>query len=371
MSDELILTVGGQNLAGWIDTSVTLSMEQCPNSFRIVATEASPLYSDAIMVQPGQPCTVQIGQDTAITGYVDAVAPGYDASSHTVTIQGRGKCQDLADCSSEWPGSQLSQTSALDIATKLAQPYGITASLIGPPGLPIRQFNINIGDTPLQVLELVSRNAQLLYYEDVNGNLVLAQAGATNAASGFTEGQNVQAASYIRSINGRYSQYAATLLSVFTGPIFEGGHDGQFFGQATDPNVTRNRKLFFVAEGVMGSQQMAVNRAQWECNRRYGRSLQVSLTTDSWRDSAGKLWMPNTLAPVTLPRLQLPNTLLCISTVTFKKSEATGKTADVVLMPKQAFLPEPIQLQPVIPGATSTGPSNQPSPTSPQAVPGA
>ncbi len=39
----------------------------------------------------------------------------------------------------------------------------------------------------------------------------------------------------------------------------------------------------------------------WEMNRRYGRSRQLNVTLDSWRDSAGRLWEPNTLISITLP----------------------------------------------------------------------
>ena len=352
MSDDLALTVGGQKLIGWTETSVTRGIEQMPSTFSVAATEGSPALSDAAAVQPGQACTVHLGPDKVITGYVDTVQSSYSAGQHVVQIAGRGKCQDLVDCSSEWPTGQISGANALEIAQKLAAPYGITATAPDGGGQTVPQFNINIGDTSASILELITRHAALLYYEGTDGNLILAQAADKTAASGFVEGRNVQSATVVRSVAGRYSDYKCSYLSINESPLFI-GNDGLFFGDAADPNITRNRKLYIVAEGVFGGRDLCIARVKWEAARRSGRGLQVSITCDSWRDSAGMLWTPNTLAPVSLPRLKLPQTALCIALVTYRFALGSGRTAEVLLMPKEAFLPQPIVLQPLIPGLVS------------------
>lgn len=347
MSDELVLKVDGKQLSGWTAIEVTRGIEQMPNTFRITATEASPVLKDAVMVQEGKPCTVKLGADLVLTGYVDTVASGYAAGDHAVTIQGRGKCQDLVDCSAEWPNCQISGANALEIAQKLAKPYGITAQNKGPAGPKIDQFNINLTETPADILELVCRFAQLLYFEDPQGNLVLAQAGSDKAGSGFVEGMNVQAASRLRSVAGRYSQYRCSTVGVNTSPVLT-DNDSLYVGKVDDPNITRHRRLVSVIEGVPGSQDLAKRRAVWDMNRRAGRGLQVRVTVDSWRDGKGKLWTPNTLAPVTLQRMKVKEKGLLIAEVTYRLDLSGGRTADVLLMPKEAFLPEPIVLQPVL-----------------------
>ncbi|MES2034880.1 MAG: hypothetical protein V4466_11955 [Pseudomonadota bacterium] len=347
MIDELVLKVGGRRLTGWTEIEVTRGIEQIPNTFRISATEASPVASDAVMVEEGAACTISLGADLVLTGYVDAVIPGYGAGGHAVTIQGRGKCEDLVDCSAEWPTCQISGSNALEIAQKLSRPYGITATNIGPAGPKIDQFNINLTETPGDILELVCRVAQLLYYEDPNGNLVLAQAGTAKAGSGFVEGGNVQAASAPRSVAGRYSDYLCSTVAVNTSPLLV-NNDDLYVGKVADPNIKRHRKLVSVIEGVPGSPDLAKKRATWDMNRRAGRGRRVRLTADSWRDGKGKLWEPNTLAPVTLPRLKVREKGLCIAEVVYRLGLSGGRTADVLLMPKEAFLPEPIVLQPVL-----------------------
>ena len=71
----------------------------------------------------------------------------------------------------------------------------------------------------------------------------------------------------------------------------------------------------------------------------------LNLTTDSWRDSAGALWTPNTLVPLSLPALRLERAMWLISSVSYKLDE-NGTTADLTIMPPGAFQPQPIALQP-------------------------
>ena len=75
-------------------------------------------------------------------------------------------------------------------------------------------------------------------------------------------------------------------------------------------------------------------------NRRYGRSKQLTVTIDSWRDKDGKLWKPNTLIPVNLPTLRLPDTEMLLAEVTYMRDD-NGTHARMTLMPPAAFAVQP------------------------------
>ena len=83
-----------------------------------------------------------------------------------------------------------------------------------------------------------------------------------------------------------------------------------------------------------------------------GRSMQVHLSTDSWRDSEGTLYEPNTLVDIDLPGLKLKPKTWLIADVTYMKDEQ-GTRADLVIMPPQAFYQEPITLYPIAPDYTT------------------
>jgi len=87
-------------------------------------------------------------------------------------------------------------------------------------------------------------------------------------------------------------------------------------------------------------------KALWDMARRSGRSHVVHATVDSWRDKDGALWAPNTIVPVDLPGNRAGPELI-LSEVTFRRNNASGTTADLLLMPREAFVPEPFVVAPV------------------------
>jgi prophage tail gpP-like protein len=345
--DLLSLVVNGQALTGWQSVRVTAGIERCPRDFDIELTEKDP-QATQVQIQAGNPCTVMIGQTLVVTGYVDRYIPSFAPGAHSVRIVGRGKAEDVTDSSVEWPGGQITGANALSVAQKLCQPYGITVSSTAPAGPSIPQFNLNLTESAWEVIEEISRFAGLLAYDGADGNLILAQAGTQTHASGFQEGVNVQTASVVYSMDQRFSEVDAWLQGTET--LGEAGNGGNLLYRATDPQVPRHRRKSIITEATYGGQDVAKQRALWEVARRAGRSASVTLTTDTWRDSAGNLWTPNWLASVNLPALKLQTVTWCVAEVTFLRARAGGTMARLTLMDPKAFQPEPILLAPVIRG---------------------
>ena len=149
------------------------------------------------------------------------------------------------------------------------------------------------------------------------------------------------------SVDQRFSNYVCSGLSVDT--LGDFGSDGSlFFYEVKDPNVTRHRLTYLVAESINDPYDFCRRRADWQMNRSAGRGARVDVTTDSWRDAGGTLWTPNTLVPVDVPGLVLANKELLLAEVTYRYGDDGGTMADLVLMPAEAFLLEPIQLQPTL-----------------------
>ncbi|SIT50435.1 putative bacteriophage tail protein GpP,Mu-like protein [Paraburkholderia piptadeniae] len=342
MSDELTLTVGGKVISGWTDVRVTRGIERIPGDFDIGLTELFPGELDEVVVTPGDACVVQIGGDTVVTGYIDRYIPSFDTYDHRIRVVGRGKCQDLVDCSAEWSNGQISGASALAVASKLAAPYGITASCNESGLRVIPQFNLMLGETPFEIIDRVSKYSSLLAYEETDGNLILARASTLQHATNLEEGQNVEGASVEYSADQRFQTYRAFLQAINT--FKEGGDGGNLIATTTDSGVLRNRQKFIIAEAVAGYMDVAAQRAAWEMNRRNGRSVVVRVVVDSWRDGDGMLWAPNMLVSVYLPSLKLDRKTWLISEVTFRTDE-NGTHAELVIMSPDAFAVEPTALQ--------------------------
>lgn len=343
--DDLTLVVNGTSLEGWQDVSVTLGIERMPNSFDITLTEKYPGQANAVSFFAGDPCEVYLGSDHVITGYIDRYNPRITADDHTIHAVGRSKSADMVDCSAEWPGGQIKGSTAQSIGQKLADPYGIKIVAadgvdVGPP---IPQFNLTLGESPFAILERICRYRGLLMVDQPDGSILLTRAGAGEMTSGVAEGANGQVIEGNYSADERFSDYEAFLQSIAT--TEDAGTGGNLLWRATDTGMKRHRQRDIIAEAGGGGQDVAKLRATWECNRRAGRSYQLNWRVDSWRDKGGGLWLPNYSIPVKAPSIKAPPYDWLIGEVTFNKGEQ-GTSADLLIMPKQAFLPEPILLQP-------------------------
>ena len=339
--NDVTLIVDGQELGGWENVEITLRVEGFPNSFA-VSVSAKP----GVTAKAGDRCVVLMGNDQVIVGYVDRDSEAADARSHMISLVGRGMTQDLVDCSAEWDGGQIADSDALQIATKLAQPYGIAVELGegADAGPKVPQFNVNYSETPADIIQRVARNAGLVAYEDSKGKLILAGVGTKSASSGVAYGKNVLRFNVENSVDGRYSDYVCAANTIDPLQELPGS---VFFDRVPDPQVQRHRQLDIFVESVAeDAYEFCRRRARWEANRRAGRSSLVRATVDSWRDSRGMLWTPNTLVPVELPRNRGGSPLI-LTEVTFRRSNEGGTTADLVLMPKEGLSIEPISLQQV------------------------
>ncbi|WP_341829804.1 phage baseplate assembly protein [Caballeronia zhejiangensis] len=361
LGEPTFTTSNGREISGWTQVRVSRGIERCPSDFEISFTEPYPGVSQVI-VQPGDLVQVLLGKDVVLTGFVDRYLPSYTAREHTIRITGRSKCQDLVDCSAKWTGGQLLNLTVDQIAKRLCAVYGIevnvaTGTVIGDP---IPQLNIMIGEPIYGVLERICRYRALLLYDQPDGSLLLANGGAgtdgstgigtRKAASGFKEGINVASAGAMYGMDGRFSDYDAVYQGLDT--LQDIGDGGNLIAHVSDSGVPRLRYRAIVSENVAGGSTVAEQRANWELAARMGRSMQVRLSTDSWRDSAGTLYEPNTLVDIDLPGLKLTPKTWLIADVTYMRNEQ-GTRADLVIMPPQAFYPEPVTLFPIAPDYTT------------------
>lgn len=359
-TDDLTIETGAVSITGWTDIRITRGIERLPSDFNISLTEIFPGELAQLVIEPGAPCQVRLGNDPVVTGYIDHYMPSISATQHSIQLNGRSKCSDLVDCAAEWPGGQFSNSTVLGIAQRLASVYGPTGTAEGisvtSDGSPlpiIPQTNLVLGETAFDIIERMARFSTVLVYDLPDGNLFLSQAGIQQAASGFVEGVNVLRAYIDYSADQIYSDYSVYIQSVdaFT----DLGLSGNMIYKAKDSNCKRHRALFIISEGGGLGNDISEKRARWEMARRFGRSRVVKITTDSWRDAAGALWEPNTLVPVSLPRLKFESEKMLISEVTFLRNDHSGTTAELTLMAPEAFTPQPINLTPLWGDVAQTG----------------
>ncbi|WP_145547753.1 phage baseplate assembly protein [Yersinia massiliensis] len=346
MNDDLTLRIGNKLITGWDNIRVTRSIERLPSDFSLSLMDLYPGSDNQQWVNPGDACIVNLGDDVVLTGYIDRWAPMISRNRREVRATGRSKCQDLVDCSAEWPNNVISQSTALQIAQKLATPYGIVVSTDVTDLDIVPQFTLNWGESPQEIIDRITRWAALLYYDQPDGNLTLTRVGTRKASSGVAQGVNIEDAAYNAGMDQRFSDYTGVSMSV--NPLAEqspsGGYDALTLARSRDPQAAkmRYRNRIIIVESTLNSFNKAQDCIDWEMNRRYGRSKELLVTVDSWRDKNGKLWEPNTLIPIDLPVFGLKDELWLLSEVTYLKDDH-GTAAQMVLMPPEAFTVQPYE----------------------------
>ncbi|WP_392563199.1 contractile injection system protein, VgrG/Pvc8 family (plasmid) [Orbus sturtevantii] len=345
MNDDLILRLDDKEIIGWDSLRVSRSIERFPTNFSLSLMDNYDVTGNTQIIRPGRECQIYLGSDLVCTGYIDQWMVSKTSTSHQVNVSGRGKCQDLVDCSANWPNNVISNTNVIALCQKLANSYGIKVKSNIKNFQILPQFNLNWGETSQEIIDRICRWAGLLYYELPDGSLYLTRVNNKKAASGIEEGKNIEKYDYSVSLASRYSEYSGISISAL--PLQElgtAGYSQMMVAKAKDPDYKklRFRNKITIVESTMTSAKLAQDCINWEMNRRYGRSKQIKVTLDSWRDSSGALWEQNTLVPVNIPSIDLKNELWLIASVEYQKGKK-GTRCDMILMPPEAFIVEPFQ----------------------------
>ncbi len=334
MADDVTLTVGGAVHGGWTQVTARRSIETIAGAFEIGVTERWPGQQAARAIALGDACSLALGGDTVITGYVDEVSPAIEGDSHSVSLRGRDATGDLVDCSAERAGGEWINVLLARIVADLAQPFGIQVTVATDLGRPFKKFAIEQGETAYEAIERACRQRAVLPISDGLGGLALTNSGAEGAATALIEGENILSARGTYSLLDRYSAY--TVKGQATGSdLGWGASVSEPQGKASDPGVHRHRPLVIAAEAPGDAAQLT-ERAKWEARVRAARARRADITVQGWRDGAGKLWRPNTEVPVTSPSLGIDARML-ITGVQYTLSGQGGSRAILTLARRQAF----------------------------------
>jgi prophage tail gpP-like protein len=334
-----VLQIGSALYEGWTRISVARALDRVSGRFDLTLTERWPGQRTMRPVRPGQACTVALDGHTVITGYVDEVSVDYDATAHTVSVQGRDKTGDLADCSA--PASQFTGRTLAQVARELCAPYGVQVRDLAQAGAPFRTFKGGEGDSVLEVLEAAARVRAVLLTSDGAGNLVLTRSAGASRGGALTLGGNVVKCSARFSERDRHHLY--TVKGQAAGDDdWSGEAAAHPCATARDQGVTRHRPKTIIAEESI-DQAAATARAAWERDVRYGRSRTVTYTVQGWTHPGG-LWEPGALARVEDAFLGYDGAELLVCSATWLLDDEGCRT-ELDLCPPEAFalveLPEP------------------------------
>lgn len=344
MDDAVTLTVDGAVWSGWTEVRIRQSIERCALEFELGLTDAR--WTAGAMprpIRPGSACSVAIGADVVMRGFVDETRVSYDRGSHDLRVAGRDRTGDLIDCAAAVDGAmELKGLTLTEVAARLAKPYGVAVRSQVDVGRAFDRFALQPGETAWEAIERAARQRAVLPNADGLGGLVLTRAGVGGRAAGALvmggEDGNVVSA------EGTFSHRERFGLYVVRGQQ-EGDDETDATGAAgpearvTDTAVDRWRPTVILAE-QQGDGVSFQDRAAWAARVAAGRSRRCTYTVQGWR-AGGALWRPNTIVPVRDAFMDIDRDLLVV-TVTWTLG-ADGSRTELEVAPADAFalVPEP------------------------------
>jgi len=341
---ELSLVVGGYQVSGWTEVSVTASIDELAHTFDLGlshrATKADPLQEN---IRPGAACEIRMDNVLVLRGFIDDVEDSDEAEGFELRVSGRSKAGDLVDCAALHKGG-WSNTPLKEIARDLCEPFkiGVHSDVAS---LPVeRYFRLNDGETVFAALDRLARDHGMRIVSDPDGDVRFVRVGAVVWPDVVLERKvNLVRSSRSQSWAERYSEY------IFKAQIAAddetNGEDASAVKYAiTDDGVDRYRPLVVHADSQRGGAALKA-RAEWERNTRAGASLRISASyqdprdpRSSWVHPRGGIWTPNHQVTLRDPRRGIERLFLIVSRTLARSG--TGTTTELELCPPEAYQPE-------------------------------
>ncbi|MGO2959438.1 MAG: phage baseplate assembly protein [Acetobacter sp.] len=357
------IVVGGYKITGWERVSVRMGIEIMPAGAMLETSQWQPTLpvgvNQSLKINEGDACSVMLGTEIVLTGYVQTITEEIEPESHLLRIVVTSKSVDVVECSALFSTYQMNNTTVLGIAQQVCKESGIKVAATGGAGdTKIQQFSIILTETAYEVIERATRLAGCLFYDQPDGSLLLSPVGTGHSGT-LALGKNLERISILRSMAGRFSKVQAIIqnMAVLFSPPDDGDKQAQQMqaqtapvqASATDAGVKRNRTLLIPVETGDQDNKVTRQRVQWEVARRFGRSQVIEATCSTWLNDQGNLLQPNTLITVSNPNAGWKRDLL-IAEIEFTQGEQ-GTRANLILMPPEAFKPQPL----IVPIAQNEG----------------
>jgi prophage tail gpP-like protein len=339
--NELVLRVDGRNYIGFKDVVLLRSIEQGPHQFELKIAPDLNTNAGVFEVEDGMSCQAYIDDDLLLTGAVDDINVDYDSQTHEITVIGRSKCGDLADCSTTGQQIKAGQT-LLSVARQLCKPFGISvivdssATAAANQSFTATDLTLDAGQLIWEALEELARIRAVLLISDAAGNLVITRSGTGTADVPLVLGANIKAASAQRSHRSLFSEYTVAGQAANWATL---SAEANSQSKSTITGDARRYRPSVIVTDQSVDNAACKARAEWQRRVSYGRSRSINYTMRGWRQAGdeGRIWMPNELVRVTDKFSGLDNTQRLITAVATNLTARSGRTSTLTVMPKAAF----------------------------------
>jgi len=276
-----------------------------------------------------QPVQIYLGDDIQLSGTVDKVTPGLNASGRIVTIEGRSKPGILCDCSID-DETENSGLALSDIARKYAKPFGVQVRVDCPElMLPIPETRAEYGQTVGDYLNSLASPRNILLNSSFDGKLVISSGAShlTKTPSAELEEGRHPLLSVGASYDGskRFSRYK--VASQFAAE--------DILGSASDSGVAIFRPRCLSAKETDTDPSETAARARADA---LAQALAIPASVAGWRRPDGGRWAERQVVNLKAPSAMLyDKTAWLINHATMTLSVGDGLVTSLSLVPRELY----------------------------------
>jgi len=329
-----ILTVNNKLYTEWKSITVYKCRKEAFDYYRFTCSEFAAFAKDlaAQQIRPGDECTVTLGGEYAIGGYVTTRQVAFTEKSHGVEITGKSYTSATVNGAASTKGGELTDVTYTELANKLLQPYGLKFE--PKDNISQEKFpRVNVtGQTVWEVLEKAARQRSIILGTSPKpneGNIYWGTTPTFSAGQGVVEeGVNMLEGRETLSMEFGSGAYLTMAQAAPTpqkwGPEITSAPLGKFASEfASRLGVAPGFKPLVSMAEMPGGQSAASQRSGAENSAISGEQIKVEVVVQGWFNANRVLWLPWNSVYVRSPMLIMDQSLICKS-VTFNQDDKGG-----------------------------------------------
>lgn len=345
--NSIVIEVDGQRYTGWTHASVKKSIENLCGSFSFISTASKEF---PFPVKQGQNCRIFVNDILFLTGWIEKIRVKLSKDSHTITVSGRDRTNDVVD-------SQMSHIDFNSNSTLKKMTEAVLKELNLNGIKVIDRFNLSkfddietdaLGMTGFNFLERYAKKKQVLLTTNGDGDIVFERASTKKLKTILTtdpmSDSRIFSSDVIYDDSKRFNEYKAVCQENSAGLAFLtklglAKLGTNVHGEVFDLEIRTSRKYVFQPEDN-GDTNSNIDRAIWEANFRSSQSMIYRTTVFGFQPFNDEgIWETNTLVKVKddLMNINDTNSTLLITEVGYTQDNDNGSFTHLKLMNRLAF----------------------------------
>ena len=333
---SITLKLKGVTYDRWTSASCERDLDEMAGKFEftLAALQTDEFGYPYPEIQADTEVVIEVDGQLFLTGAIDKREDTGDSTSYKLVISGRSKTRNAIDSSAEHISGQFNKQKTGKIVKETLKNLDLGFVDEHSDDEQNVTHRVYESESASRFIRRATREAGKNITDNEKGELVSFKAGSKGQGGALQLGVNIIEYTVSQDWTKRVKKVTAKGQSISTDAKY-GKAATDNAGEAIDEFVKSARTLRILTDNDQDVKKLK-KRALAEVRRRAGQSLAVTIEVHTHTDvSSGKIWTPNTLHQVTIPRADMEATLLLKSVKFTQKHDE--HSAELNLTPKGAY----------------------------------